>query len=241
MLSHVSHVWLFTTLWTVAHQAPLSLGFSRQEYWGGLPCPPQGDPEIEPLSHVSCIGRRVFFFFFLTSSAIWEAHITHLGLIYLIIENLYLLTPSSTSSTFSWISLCYLPLTVPSKVGGISLYWLCQPLASLEAKRLHQGGVMERQRAGNWYLLVNQQCTPQLPSQGFSVCFFLIAGCSSAFPNDLFFLCPVLLCGQSPESHSCFLLTILLSPKTICSLKKKKTKMKKKTTKIKYFSFCIGV
>ena len=37
--------------WTVAHQAPLSLGFSRQEYWNGLPCPPPGDlpgPGIEP-------------------------------------------------------------------------------------------------------------------------------------------------------------------------------------------------
>ena len=36
MLSHVSHVWFFVTLWTVAHQAPLSMGFSRQEYWSGL-------------------------------------------------------------------------------------------------------------------------------------------------------------------------------------------------------------
>ena len=33
----------FVTLWTVAHQAPLFLGFSRQEYWSGLPCPPPGD------------------------------------------------------------------------------------------------------------------------------------------------------------------------------------------------------
>ena len=33
----------FVTLWTVAHQAPLSMGFSRQEYWSGLPCPPPGD------------------------------------------------------------------------------------------------------------------------------------------------------------------------------------------------------
>ena len=33
---------LFATLWTVAHQAPLSMGFSRQEYWNGLPCPPPG-------------------------------------------------------------------------------------------------------------------------------------------------------------------------------------------------------
>ena len=38
-----SHVWLFATLWTVAHQAPLSMGFSRQEYWSGLSCPPPGD------------------------------------------------------------------------------------------------------------------------------------------------------------------------------------------------------
>ena len=41
------------TLWTVAHQAPLSMGVSRQEYWSGLPFPPPGDlpdPGIEPAS-----------------------------------------------------------------------------------------------------------------------------------------------------------------------------------------------
>ena len=37
MLSHFSHVQLWVTLWAVAHQAPLSTGFSRQEYWSGLP------------------------------------------------------------------------------------------------------------------------------------------------------------------------------------------------------------
>ena len=42
MLSHFSHVPLFVTLWTLACQAPLSMGFSRQEYWSGLPCPPPG-------------------------------------------------------------------------------------------------------------------------------------------------------------------------------------------------------
>ena len=36
-------VWLFATPWTVAHQAPQSVGFSRQEYWSGLPCTPPGD------------------------------------------------------------------------------------------------------------------------------------------------------------------------------------------------------
>ena len=38
VLSHFSHVQLFVTLWTTAWQAPLSIGFSRQEYWSGLPC-----------------------------------------------------------------------------------------------------------------------------------------------------------------------------------------------------------
>ena len=38
---------LFATLWTIAHQAPLSMGFFRQEYWSGLPCPPAADlPEL---------------------------------------------------------------------------------------------------------------------------------------------------------------------------------------------------
>ena len=42
--------------WTIAHQAPLNMGFSRQEYWSGLPCPPPGDlpdPWIEPSSPVA--------------------------------------------------------------------------------------------------------------------------------------------------------------------------------------------
>ena len=61
MLNHFSHLWLFATLWTVAHQAPLSMGFSRQEYWSGLPCPPPGDPDpgIEPAS--LCIGRQALY------------------------------------------------------------------------------------------------------------------------------------------------------------------------------------
>ena len=41
--SSFSCVRLFVTLWTVAHQAPLSMGFPRQEYWRGLPFPPPGD------------------------------------------------------------------------------------------------------------------------------------------------------------------------------------------------------
>ena len=53
VLSHFSCIQLFVTPWTVARQAPLSMEFSRQEYWSGLPCPSPRDcpdPEIEPVS-----------------------------------------------------------------------------------------------------------------------------------------------------------------------------------------------
>ena len=53
MLSCFNHVQLFVTLWTVVHQAPLSMEFSRKEYWSGLPCPSPGnllDPGIKPRS-----------------------------------------------------------------------------------------------------------------------------------------------------------------------------------------------
>ena len=43
MPSHFSCFQLFMTLWIVAHQPPLSMVFSRQEYWSGSPCPPPGD------------------------------------------------------------------------------------------------------------------------------------------------------------------------------------------------------
>ena len=49
----LSPVQLFVTLWTVAHQASVSVAFSRQEYWSGLPCPPPADVPysgVEPVS-----------------------------------------------------------------------------------------------------------------------------------------------------------------------------------------------
>ena len=70
VLSHFSCVWLFATLQTAAHQGPLSMEFSRQEYWSGLPFPSPGDlpnPEIESASLVSCIGRHVLY-----TSTTWE-------------------------------------------------------------------------------------------------------------------------------------------------------------------------
>ena len=74
----LSRVRLFATPWTVACQAPLSMGFSRQEYWNGLPFPPAGDlpnPWTEPMFPVfpalaggffttEPLFKSVFFFFF---------------------------------------------------------------------------------------------------------------------------------------------------------------------------------
>ena len=66
-----SDVQLFVTLWTVAYQAPLSMGFSKQEDWSGLPYPTPGDlayPGIEPRSLRSPLLADGFF----TTSATWE-------------------------------------------------------------------------------------------------------------------------------------------------------------------------
>ena len=63
-LGHFSHVWLFATLWTVACQAPLSIGFSKQEYWCGFPYPTgvSSQPKDQTcISYVSCIGRQVLY------------------------------------------------------------------------------------------------------------------------------------------------------------------------------------
>ena len=76
MQGRFSHVWLFVTLWTVAHQAPLPVGFSRQEYWSGLPCSPPGDlpnPGVESVSLLSPALAGGFF----TTSTTWEAFWFH--------------------------------------------------------------------------------------------------------------------------------------------------------------------
>ena len=60
----LSHVQFFATPWTAAHQAPLSMEFSRQDYWSGLPLPTPGalpDPGIEPDSPASLVMAGRFF------------------------------------------------------------------------------------------------------------------------------------------------------------------------------------
>ena len=71
MLSHFSYAQLFVAQWTVVHQALLSMGFSRQEYWSRLPCPLPGylpNPGIKPASlGVPALTRRFF-----TNNTTWK-------------------------------------------------------------------------------------------------------------------------------------------------------------------------
>ena len=69
---HFSYIRLFVTLWTIAHQASLSMGFPSQEYWSGLLCPPPGDLSDSGIKSVSPALAGGFF----TPSAIWEVRMT---------------------------------------------------------------------------------------------------------------------------------------------------------------------
>ena len=78
----------FVTLWTVTCQAPLSMGFSWQEYWSGLPCPPPGglpNPETEPFC-VSWLVKWVFGLFvclFVYHTATWEVQLPFITIQYI--------------------------------------------------------------------------------------------------------------------------------------------------------------
>ena len=67
-----SHAWYFATPWSVTYQAPLSMGFSRQEYWSGLQCSSPGDlpgPGIKPSSFIFAVLEGRFF----TTITTWKA------------------------------------------------------------------------------------------------------------------------------------------------------------------------
>ena len=99
--SSFGHVRLFVTLWAIARQVPLSMGFSRQEYWNGLPCPPPGDlpdPRFEPTPlYISCTGRWVLY------------HERHLGSSSLLVSNCNSIPPVRTPT----YSLRFQSLTPP--------------------------------------------------------------------------------------------------------------------------------
>ena len=141
MLSRISHAWLFLTLWTTAHQAPLSMGYSRQEYWNVLPCPPPGDlPDagIEPSSHyVSCIGRQVLY------------PLSHLGILKI---------PRMTRKHQKWVAVQFLESPTPSlKTMALSSYSLAYEIVlracsimsdSLQLHRLYSPWDSSGQKTG---------------------------------------------------------------------------------------------
>ena len=86
VLSHFSHFQLFVTLWTVALQAPPSMGFSRQEHWSGLPCPPPGDlpdPRMTTGSLLSPVLEGRFFTTSTTREVPWEHLSANVSLLWL--------------------------------------------------------------------------------------------------------------------------------------------------------------
>ena len=125
MLSHLSHVQLFVTLWTIAHQAPLSMGFSRQEYWTQFPFPSPGDlPDtgIKPAVSDSKIikASSINFFFFAFIFLIYRVLILtkfsdgHLQ------SNCFLLTMRSKQPTVFWFRLFYLPFLLQLRIFSTS-------------------------------------------------------------------------------------------------------------------------
>ena len=88
VLIRFSWVQLSATLWTVAHQGPLSMGFSRQEYWSGLPCPSPGDFPDPGIERGSCIGNL--------------SHLDHQG------------SPSCVISAWLEIFFCFSSLSIQS-------------------------------------------------------------------------------------------------------------------------------
>ena len=102
MLSHFSRVWLFATAAIITGQAPLSLGFSTQEYWSGLPCPSPGNlpnPGVKPASFTTPPFPALAGGFF-TTRATWGApSVAVVNVKWRVWGTCYLM-PSAESSTF---------------------------------------------------------------------------------------------------------------------------------------------
>ena len=111
MLTCFSHVQLFVTLWTVVRQVTLSMAFSRQKYWNGLPCTPPGDllyPATEPASLTSpTLAIGIF-----TTNDTWEAPTKSIARLIFLSKNLkaiidvsfmvYLLPKKQIKVTILW-------------------------------------------------------------------------------------------------------------------------------------------
>ena len=122
----LSCIQLFVIPWTVAHQFPFSMAFSRQEYWNGFPFPTAGDlPNSRDQSCVSCIGKWILYHW-----ATWEMLLTLLSHVQLFVTLWTLACQVPLSVGFSrqvyWSGL---PFPSPGNIpdGGIKLVSLVSP------------------------------------------------------------------------------------------------------------------
>ena len=123
MLNHFSHVQVFATPWTVAGQAPLSLGFSRQEHRSGLSCPSPGDlpnPGIE----LSSMSPALSDGFFITSTT-WEALVKD-----------WIDYKKITTACINWPDLIRLTLTGWTSSSLIQLIYFSELMNGRNPKRL---------------------------------------------------------------------------------------------------------
>ena len=142
LLSRFSHVRLFETIWTRAHQAPLSMGFSRQEYWSELPCPLPGNfPTQESNLHfLRLLHWQVSFFPLVLPGKPWNS----LSLYFLICK-------MSMIGKADWMKLTHIFSTVSgtqyvlNKYDYLLSYYKIRLLSSLYSRHLMQG------LEGIWY------------------------------------------------------------------------------------------
>ena len=156
----LSHLWLFGTPWTVAHQAPLSKGFSRQEYWTGLPFP---SPGMEPASAASPALAGGFF----TTVPPGKPHVSK--------TQLY-----NSQLTVSFVSPISLPIPSFLKQIEFILNPICHGLHCLSPAGMLRNTmtfekVHKQNKKVNWYLLLwSQKVFPKLKRKyGFSAAVFV--------------------------------------------------------------------
>ena len=118
VFSHFSHVWIFATLWTTAHQAPQSVGFSRQEYWSGLPCPPPEDFPTQGLNlHLLCLMHCRWNLY---HWATWEANVMGFVVVVQSLSHVRLLVTPMDCSILGFPVLHHLPELAQTHVHWIA-------------------------------------------------------------------------------------------------------------------------
>ena len=176
VLSHFSCVQLFVTLWTAAHQSPLSMRFSRQEYWSGLPCPPSGDlsdPGFKALALASPLLAGRFF----TTNTTWEAlYYCHWGsiteLMNCVIDITCCLKLGSSTWWLRWQRIClhYRPRFDPIEKGMAThssiLAWRIpwteelsrlQSIGSQRIGRDWAANTFNNNKSDHWALIIGQE------------------------------------------------------------------------------------